>query len=268
MFKQPLLGPYRQAWQWPTGVSKTDWERVDFWSPSGAQLHGLLGRTHAAETRGAVVLCHPLRRDAKGFYLKNGHADWLRAHGYDVLLFDFNGLGESTNGDFRFHRDVLAAVAYLKERDMRLPVAVLGVGFGAGMALCAPAADTEGLISAVVADSPFTTLCEYAVNNETASFILRNLQRINPELEKRLRPEHAMAQPHHAAVLIMQSEGDEFSPGYMGKRLVDAYLHAHPNTPELLDYQAYTACPHLGLARHHTAGYAQRVLQFLAQHLQ
>lgn len=264
IFKQPLLGPYRQDWYWPAGVSQHGWEPVSFWSNSGAQLKGLLGRTHAAETRGAVVLCHPLRRDAKGFFLKSGHAELLHAHGYDVLAFDLNGLGESGNGDFRYHQDVMAAVAFLKERDMHLPVAVLGVGFGAGLALCARAADKEGLISAVVADSPFTTMCEFAVNSETASFILRSLQRLNPELEKRLRPEHAVAQPHNAPILILQSEDDEFSPHYMGKRLIDAYLRAHPNAPDGIDYQAFGACPHLRLNQHHATAYSHRVLQFLA----
>ena len=44
------------------------------------------------------MCAHPMGVEAKGYYLKHGHGMALRQGGFNVLLFDFNGFGESGNG--------------------------------------------------------------------------------------------------------------------------------------------------------------------------
>ena len=115
--------------------------------------------------RPTVILCHDLYgvRDqmlpmAKIFY----------EAGYNCLLFDFRGHGESGGGytsfGLREKRDVLAAVSYVRQRAADMPwidpqrVVVFGVGMGAVAAMTAATEDPH--ISAVIADTPFQSLDE------------------------------------------------------------------------------------------------------------
>ncbi len=264
----PLLGLQPKPWHWPAHIPTDGWEPVTFSSRSGAHLSAILGRTSRAETQGSVVLCHPLRSDAKGFFLKYGHADLLRQLGYDVLAFDFNGIGQSTEGSFAFEKDVRAAVEFMYDHDPRLPIAVLGVGFGAAMALCAAAEDRGSLIRAVIAESPFTTLAEAFANYGLAFSVVRSLQRLNPELERRLRPELAVTQlAAETRLLLLYPEADSLTPTSMGKRLVDAYLATHKQTPEGVDIELMPGNAHMQLLATHPEAYSSRVGAFLASAL-
>ena len=88
--------------------------------------------------------------------------------GYNCLLFDFRGHGESGGGytsfGLREKRDVLAAVNYVRQRAADMPwidpqrVVVFGVGMGAVAAMTAATEDPH--ISAVIADTPFQSLDE------------------------------------------------------------------------------------------------------------
>jgi pimeloyl-ACP methyl ester carboxylesterase len=93
-----------------------------------AQLYGKGAR--------GVVLAHG------GQFTKESWRDQARvlaAHGFRVLAFDFRGFGGSRGpgqADFDtapFHKDVIAAVRYLKARGAR-SVSVIGGSFGGGAA--------------------------------------------------------------------------------------------------------------------------------------
>jgi hypothetical protein len=94
VLKFPLLGRYAVRWHWPPGVDLAQWDRISFESGSGAKLAGLYASA-TIESKGVVVCAHPLRRDAKGYFMSTGRAKMLRRNGYDVLLFDFNGFSSS-----------------------------------------------------------------------------------------------------------------------------------------------------------------------------
>ncbi|MEP7028468.1 MAG: alpha/beta hydrolase [Candidatus Eisenbacteria bacterium] len=84
------------------------------------------------------------------------HAAWLHRAGFIVLAFDFRSYGGSegtrTTGGYLEQQDLEAAIRLAHERALGAPVAVLGEGMGATVALAVAARDSS--IVGVVADSP------------------------------------------------------------------------------------------------------------------
>ena len=109
LFKKPFFGRFMRPWRWPDGIDQGPWQRLSIASGSGARLAALLAEAHTPEAKGAVLLAHPMGTAAKGFWLKQGHAELLRRAGYHVMLFDLNGFGESSSTTMDYPLDVLAA---------------------------------------------------------------------------------------------------------------------------------------------------------------
>lgn len=92
----------------------------------------------------------------------------LRRNGYNILMFDFRGCGESggdvtTIGQFE-KQDLIGAVDFMKK--MGRPgnhIGVVGFSMGAATSIVAAAADPR--IEAVVADAPFADLRKYLSDN-------------------------------------------------------------------------------------------------------
>ena len=86
-------------------------------------------------------------------------ASGLLEHGYNVLMFDLRGRGESDgnrmSAGYFEKRDLLGAVDYMKGRGLEC-IGVLGFSMGAATALIGAAQSSE--INAVVADSSFADL--------------------------------------------------------------------------------------------------------------
>jgi dipeptidyl aminopeptidase/acylaminoacyl peptidase len=86
-------------------------------------------------------------------------ASRLVGHGYNVLMFDLRGYGESdgnmVSGGYYEKRDLEGAVEYMKERGFNR-IGVLGFSLGAVTSLIAAAEDKD--INAVVSDSSFADL--------------------------------------------------------------------------------------------------------------
>jgi alpha/beta superfamily hydrolase len=150
-------------------------EDVTFVTEDGYELRGWFVSALSAEDIGddelksirqkrpTIVLCHDL----------NGARDQMlpmarifHEAGYNCLLFDFRGHGESggeyTSFGLHERRDLRAAVSYVRLRAAEIPwidpqrVAVYGVGMGATVALTVAAEDPY--IRGVIADTPFQSL--------------------------------------------------------------------------------------------------------------
>lgn len=127
---------------------------IRFSATDGIWLHGWL--LPARGSRSCIILVPGFKADRMSML---PYARFLHAHGFDVLLYDSRGTGES---DGRFTvgvsevNDVLGAIRFtgsapgLRGRHMGL----LGVSLGAGVALVA-AGKNHG-VRATVADSAFT----------------------------------------------------------------------------------------------------------------
>jgi fermentation-respiration switch protein FrsA (DUF1100 family) len=111
------------------------------------------------DTKAVVIGCHG-HTGAKDDLLGIGGGLW-RA-GYNVLLFDMRGRGESppwpnTLGGYEVN-DLLAAVVYARERVAGARIGLVGFSMGAALALLAAA--REPSIAAVIADCPFTSAAD------------------------------------------------------------------------------------------------------------
>jgi dipeptidyl aminopeptidase/acylaminoacyl peptidase len=86
-------------------------------------------------------------------------ASGLVEHGYNVLMFDLRGYGESdgstVSGGYYERRDLEGAVKYMRERGFE-HIGVLGFSLGAVTSLLAGAEDKD--IDAIVSDSSFADL--------------------------------------------------------------------------------------------------------------
>jgi dipeptidyl aminopeptidase/acylaminoacyl peptidase len=106
-------------------------------------------------------------------------ASALVNHGYNVLMFDLRGSGESggdmVSGGYQEKNDVLGAVRYIKDRGYG-KIGLIGYSLGAVSSLLA-AAETED-INAVVADSSFADLtdimgAEFSKRTKAPQFLLK-----------------------------------------------------------------------------------------------
>jgi uncharacterized protein len=119
---------------------------VTFPSKSGATIHGwLLG---SETNRAVVILQHGIHGSRAELV---GRARFLSEAGYAILMFDFQGHGESTGSRITFgyleSRDSQAAVAFAKARFPGKPIAVIGLSLGgAAAALAEPPLDVQAFV--------------------------------------------------------------------------------------------------------------------------
>lgn len=184
--KKFLFRPYMSEWTWPNGAENpSDWEKVTFKSSTGAQLTGLYSGSDGSSS-GVIVCGHPMHPLAKGYFLKYGHATWLKQAGYDVFLFDFNGFGESEHKNFDFPSDIMAAVMQASYLSGREKVGYLGVSFGASWAISAMRYDHN--IESAFLECPFPSLEVFCTNDPKACYALKVIRHIKPSSVKLLWP--------------------------------------------------------------------------------
>lgn len=258
ILKQPFFGRFQRTWRWPETMLHDDWEHITFPNLRGGALAGVFGAARSGPAVGAVALAHPLSIAAKGFWLKEGHADLLRNAGFDVLAFDFNGFGESESTDFAYPSDVIAAGVYLRWRRPALPIAVVACSFGAGWALCA-LANEEHPFRAAVLEGVFPTLPFYWRRYPLPYGLLRASQVVYPRLERALRPIRAAAEvTSNPDVLLIYGEADTLTPVSIGIE-----LHAALSTRAVVALWTVPGAEHNGARRAAPEAYAHHVIAFL-----
>jgi len=111
-------------------------ENVTFPSASGAEIHGWWIKGQPG--KGAVVLMHGVHANRESLITR---AKFLSHAGYSVLLFDFQGHGESSGRYITFgyleSRDATAAVEFVRQKLPGEKVAAIGISMGAAAALLA-----------------------------------------------------------------------------------------------------------------------------------
>lgn len=222
LLKTRFFGKYRKPWLFPEMENAQDWQGLTVLSGSKARLAALFGPSFAEPVVGNVLLAHPMGKDGKGFFLRDGHARFLRKNGFNVLLFDFNGFGESQEGSFSYMEDVLAAGHELRRLAPNLPTAVVGTSFGGAWAICALSRKGHGFSAAVI-EGAFTTLKEYWHRYPVANMVLSALSVLLPKLEQSLRPiTQIQSIEGLRKILFIYGESDRAAPVEMGKRLFEA----------------------------------------------
>ena len=125
-------------------------QAVEFPSASGSNIHGwlvtALPGTNAA--KGVIILMHGVHASRLDLVQR---AEFFYQSGYSVLLFDFQGHGESPGTIITFghleSRDATAAVVFVHQKFPGQKVGVIGVSLGAAAALLAePPLPVEAMV--------------------------------------------------------------------------------------------------------------------------
>jgi pimeloyl-ACP methyl ester carboxylesterase len=260
LLRKPFFGRFEVPWVWPEGIATAGWERIDIDGPAGATLAGFWGA--AAPAQGTLVLAHPMGKAAKGFWLRQGHAGLFLRAGFNVLVFDCNGFGESEAVSFDYPADILAAGRWAAKRTPSLPIGLVGASFGAGWGLCAMARDGSPFRAAVL-EAAFPTLPDFWRHYPAAFALLKASQVVMPWLERGLRPElEATRLVGRPAVLLVYGDADTYTPPAHGERLRQAMAPSARAEMDVLPGVGHTFA-----FRDAADAYATRVLTFLRKQL-
>jgi pimeloyl-ACP methyl ester carboxylesterase len=156
----------------------------------------------------------------------------LVGHGFNVLMFDLHGSGESegntVSGGYYEREDLEGAVDYVGERGFE-KIGVLGFSLGAVTALLAAAEDQE--IDAVVSDSAFADLNdiiepEFAKRTHAPKFFLHPILFMVKIIYgvdfTAIRPVAVVAQIAPRPILFIHGEADDMIPADHARRLLEA----------------------------------------------
>ncbi|NHF59241.1 alpha/beta hydrolase [Flavobacteriaceae bacterium TP-CH-4] len=184
--KKPFFGNYMVSWRNPLSeTQRLEWKLIRFQSNSRALLSGLVAESKSTVTKGVIVLGHPMGKEAKGYFLKNGYTDLLRENGYHVLIFDLNGFGESQTGNFDYFEDIISAGYEAKRRYPEYPLGYFGISMGGQFATIAFA---EGHpFEFAIVESAANTLEDFWIHYPFAHKALKLLYLLMPRYQKRIR---------------------------------------------------------------------------------
>jgi len=240
------------------------YEDVRFTTDDGVTLSGWLvgaGR----ETRAAVVLMHGFSWHRLPWLA--GFVPWLQRR-YNVLQFDFRGHGGSDDAPITLgtleQRDVAAAVRFLEGRGLG-PIALMGISMGGSVAIMAA---PDLAVAAVVADAAYAELSDPIANRMREGGL--PMTRLGARLvvgaasvRARVRlhsPIHRVGRIAPRGLLLIAPGEDRLVSPAQSERLYRAA--GEPKELLVVDgaahAEAHSAAPEV---------YEQRVLEFLARHL-
>ena len=239
-------------------------EEARFTTDDGFTLSGwLIPAGH--DTRAAVILLHGFSWHRLPWL--TDFVPWLQPR-YNILQFDFRGHGESDDAPITLgtseRRDVAAAVRFMENRGYG-PIALMGISMGGSVAIMA-APDLP--VAAVVADAAYARI-ENPISN-----IMRDGHYPAPRLGARLvvaaaslrartwlrQPIQRVAQIAPRALLLIAPQADQLVSPTQSEEM---YRHA-AQPKELF---VVPDAPHSEAHAVAGAAYEQRVLRFLARHL-
>lgn len=162
---------------------KANGKSVTFKSKTGKDLSGWLIQGHA--DKAGVLLMHGVRSNRLQMV---DRAIFLNNLGYTVLLFDFQGHGESSGDNITFgyleSKDAEGAFNFLESQITNKKIGVIGVSLGGAATLLG---DVIHKADALVIEAVFSTL-EEAVKNRIEIRLGEFGRRLSPLLTSQLKP--------------------------------------------------------------------------------
>lgn len=204
---------------WPDGRTYAtadeyglDAEVVHFAANGGPRLHGWWVPA-TSPARGTVVYCH-------GNHANITHharfVSWLPARGFNLLIFDYRGFGESEGIMSREGAvtDAVAAIDFALERD---PERTFVFGHSLGSALGLVAASRRPAVRAIIAESTFPSYRDAARCIAIALGPLVSLM-----VSKGEDPIDAVGAVSPRPLLVIAGGVDKITPPELGRSLFDA----------------------------------------------
>lgn len=244
-------------WQNPlSGEAMKEWKAFSVPSKSGGTIAALFAKAVTGPGKATIVLGHPMGKAAKGYFLKHGYSDLLRRNGYHVVVFDMNGFGESSQGDFSYFEDIVAAGKKAREFCPALPVGYHGISLGGQMATIA-FSDPNHTYDFAIIESAATSLEEFWANFPFAYKSLRLLNFFLPRFKKKVNMlERIREAKKLTSLLYIYSETDVLTPPEMGQRFLE-------ETPVPAELWTVTKAGHANIMRSENKGvYEEKIVAF------
>jgi pimeloyl-ACP methyl ester carboxylesterase len=219
LLKKPFFGGFMVKWKNPLDdEQKGEWTKVVVKSKSGGKIVGLFAESKNAIVKATIVLGHPMGKEAKAYFLKYGYTELLLNNGFNVLIFDINGFGESSHGNFSFFEDIIAIGIKAASLTPSLPIGYHGISMGGQFATIAFADQTHVYDFAII-ESAATTLPEFWVKFPFAYYILTLFYFIMPKYGKKINMiERIKEAKRLKSLLLIYSKTDDWVPFSMGER--------------------------------------------------
>lgn len=219
ILKYPFFGDFMIEWKSPLSENdQKEWQVITTRSKSGALIQGLFARSKTSEEKATIVLGHPMGKEAKGYFLKRGYTDLLRENGFNTVVFDINGFGESSMGNFSYFEDIVSIGVKAKELTPDIPVGYHGISLGAMWATISFADETHAYDFAII-ESAATTLAEFWVHFPIAYRVLKTINMVLPNYKRKVEMIDRIKELKRLqSLLLIYSETDKWAPVDMGKK--------------------------------------------------
>lgn len=222
LIKKPFFGRFMTR-QWINPITpdqQKEWQSQRVRSRSGGNIAVLHARA-SGTAKATMVLAHPMGKEAKGYFIKNGYADFYRKCGYNTVIFDVNGFGESTHGSFSFFEDILATGKLASQLYPGVPLGYHGISLGGQWGVLAFTDQDHDYDFAIIESAP-TTLEEFWIKFPFAYRVLKLLAFLMPAYSKKIRMIDRIGELKKLqSLLFIYSATDEYTPVAMGRRFVE-----------------------------------------------
>ncbi len=223
ILKKPFFGQFMLKWKNPLSDKETaTWFKTWIKSKTKAQLRVWYKSTSQKDVKATIVLAHSMGKPAKGEFLKTGYADELVANGYNVVLFDFNGFGESSMGNWMFHNDVLAVRDFTVTTFPKTDLYYHGVSFGSNWGTVV-ITEPDNPFKKIILESSPVNLPEFWIHFPFAYRMLKFFYVIGPFYKRYANfEEHLRHTKNCDHILLITSDADIYTPVSMAERMKEA----------------------------------------------
>ncbi len=210
-------------WKNPlSGKESNLWEKTRIQSKTGANLAVWYRSKESDSEKGTILLAHPMGKPAKGEFLKTGYADALLQNGYNVVIFDFNGFGESEMGNWDYHHDILAARNFMLNTFPDSKYFLHGISFGCNWASHA-LKQPDNPFKKVILESAPVNLLEFWVHYPIPYRILKFMYIFLPQYREYTDFEYQLKSTKNCdEILLISSDSDVYTPLSMARRMKEA----------------------------------------------
>ena len=260
ILKYPFFGRFMVKWRNPLSESeKKDWQPISTKSKSGGIIKGLFAKSKTDGAKATIVLGHPMGKEAKGFFLKRGYTNLLRENGFNTLVFDINGFGESTHGSFSYFEDIVAIGIEAKKRTPDIPIGYHGISLGGQWATIAFTDKRHDYKFAII-ESAGTTLTEFWKKYPLAYSVLRTLNFFLPRYARKINMVERIKEAKNLnSLLLIYSKADTWMPVEMGERF-------KKNSPVPTELWIVDKADHAEIMNsEHKAAYSQKIIAYFNQ---